>query len=93
MKAIKSVALLFGILIGSLSVSSGQTNLEFTGVSATVEQAILLHWASQSNHIYQVQYANALGTNANGALLGRCFTISIPLKAPIHSLAIMETTM
>ncbi len=38
----------------------GQTNLQFTSIHATVEGAIQPYWASQSNHIYQIQYADSL---------------------------------
>ncbi|MGH7953449.1 MAG: Ig-like domain-containing protein, partial [Limisphaerales bacterium] len=44
-----------------------QTNLQFTGVNATPEKAIQLHWASNTNELYQIQYANALATNADGS--------------------------
>jgi len=71
MKIIKagiSVALtIAAVWITGLTQSFGQTNIVFTGVSSTVEQAILLHWTSQSNHIYQIQYANALATNSDGS--------------------------
>ena len=67
MKEIKHAVLLLGVLFVLPVLSFGQTNLQFTGVDATVEQAIILQWASQSNHIYQVQYANALATNADGS--------------------------
>jgi hypothetical protein len=43
------------------------TNLQFTGINATVEGAIQPHWASQPNHIYQIQYDNALATNDDGS--------------------------
>ena len=34
--------------------------LQFTGASATPEHAIQLHWASNSNELYQIQYADSL---------------------------------
>ena len=67
MKIVKSAALLLGILIASLSRSFGQTNLQFTEVAPTDEQAIRLTWASISHEVYQIQCANALDTNANGS--------------------------
>jgi hypothetical protein len=67
MKIVKSAALLLGILIASLSQSFGQTNLQFTEVAPTDEQAIRLTWASVNHEVYQIQCANALNTNANGS--------------------------
>lgn len=43
------------------------TNLQFTGVHATVEKAIQVFWASQPNHVYQLQFADALATNSDGS--------------------------
>ncbi len=67
MKIVKSAALLLGILIASLSRSFGQTNLQFTAVAPTDEQAIRLTWASISHEVYQIQCANELNTNADGS--------------------------
>jgi hypothetical protein len=66
MKTIKLAALLFGVLALLVSRSVGQTNLQFTGVNATDENAIQLHWTSTNGELYQIQYANALATNADG---------------------------
>jgi hypothetical protein len=66
MKTIKSAALLFGILFASLGQSFGQTNLHFTAVSVTDENAIRLAWTSTNSELYQIQFANALATNADG---------------------------
>ena len=59
MKAIKSAGLLFGILMALLGQSVGQTNLKFTGINATLENAIQLHWASTNHELYAIQCANA----------------------------------
>ncbi len=67
MKTIQSAVLLFGILITSLGLSFGQTNLRFTGVNATLENAIQLHWASTNHELYAIQCANAFNTNADGS--------------------------
>lgn len=67
MKTIQSAVLLFGILIASLGLSFGQTNLRFTGVNATLENAIQLHWASTNHELYAIQCANAFNTNADGS--------------------------
>jgi Bacterial Ig domain len=61
-----------GILGGILSLVLasavfGQTNIQFTGVSATPEGAINLSWSSTNGELYQIQYANALATNTDGS--------------------------
>lgn len=40
--------------------------LQFTGVSATSEKAIQLHWASNSNEVYEIDEADALAGNPDG---------------------------
>jgi len=55
----------FGLAL-AMSVPA-QTNPQFTSVSATDEGAIRLAWASQSNEVYEIDEADALGTNANGS--------------------------
>jgi hypothetical protein len=45
----------------------GQTNLNFNGISATVEGAIQLSWNSTPNEIYEIDEADALATNADGS--------------------------
>jgi len=67
MKRVKYVLLVSAISLISTGHGLCQSNLRFTTVSQTAERAILLNWVSQSNHIYQIQYANALATNANGS--------------------------
>lgn len=51
-----------GLLIGSAVLStqpiSGQTNLNFNGVTVTGESAIRLSWNSTSNEVYRIEYAN-----------------------------------
>ncbi|MGH7954045.1 MAG: Ig-like domain-containing protein, partial [Limisphaerales bacterium] len=66
-KVIMASALGLALTININAVAQIDTNLQFTAVHATVENAIQLFWASQSNHIYQVQYANALATNTDGS--------------------------
>lgn len=43
-----------------------QTNLNFNNVTATSEGAILLSWNSTTNEVYEIDYADALNTNADG---------------------------
>jgi hypothetical protein len=45
----------------------GQTNLNFNGISATVEGAIQISWNSTSNETYEIDEADALGTNSDGS--------------------------
>jgi hypothetical protein len=44
----------------------GQTNLNFNGISATVEGVILISWNSTPNEVYQINYADHLGGNSDG---------------------------
>jgi hypothetical protein len=60
MKSMKLVGVFCGALLIPISQSFCQTNLQFTGINATVENAIQISWASQSNHIYQIQCADSL---------------------------------
>src|SRR6202040_1942347 len=48
------------ILITSLGRCFGQTDCQFTGINATPEQAIQLHWASNTNEYYEIDYADSL---------------------------------
>lgn len=64
---------ILGILIAILTLGIlftqpvlSQNALQFTSVNATSEGAIQLHWASDSNEVYEIDYANALATNADG---------------------------
>ena len=58
---------LAAMLIAGPMPSIGQTNLNFNGISANVEGAIRLSWNSTSNEIYEVDEADALGTNTDGS--------------------------
>jgi hypothetical protein len=60
MKKIKSVVFLFGILSAAIGQAFCQNALLFTGVTATPENAIQLSWASNSNEVYEVDYADSL---------------------------------
>ncbi len=44
----------------------GQNTLKFTSVNATPEKAIQLHWASNTNEVYEIDETDALNTNADG---------------------------
>lgn len=55
------------MLAAGISQGLSQNPLAFTSVNATVENAIELHWASNSNEVYEIDYANALATNTDGS--------------------------
>lgn len=44
-----------------------QNALQFTGVNATSENAIQLHWASNTNEIYEIDEADQLAGNPDGS--------------------------
>ncbi len=71
MKIIKLVAHatvgIIAVLITGPTPSFGQTNLNFTGISANVEGAIRLSWNSTANEIYEIDEADALNTNSDGS--------------------------
>jgi hypothetical protein len=57
-----------GALVLALTTNGfAQTNLQFTAVAQTDEQAIRLTWASTNHEVYQIQCAGALATNADGS--------------------------
>jgi hypothetical protein len=78
MKIIKTSAILVGLVLASLGQGFGQTNLQFTGVTSTDEQAIQLNWTSTNGELYQVQYANALATNSDGSTAWQVLYDSYP---------------
>jgi hypothetical protein len=57
--------LLLGLLISQAAF--GQTNIAFTAVHATSENAIQLYWTSTNHELYGIQYANEFDTNADGS--------------------------
>ena len=70
MKTIKGAFRSFGVITAISASLSGVVNaqnaLQFTGVKATVENAILLYWASNTNEVYEIDYADQLNTNYDG---------------------------
>jgi hypothetical protein len=78
MKIIKTAVILVGLVLASLGQGFGQTNLQFTGVTSTDEQAIQLNWTSTNGELYQVQYANALATNSDGSTAWQVLYDSYP---------------
>jgi hypothetical protein len=67
MKIIRETIMVSALGLALATNGLAQTNLQFTAATSTDEQAIRLTWASQSNHVYQIQCANALATNADGS--------------------------
>ena len=60
-----SAALLFGLPVQS----NGQTNnLDFNGISTTVEGEIHLSWNSTSNEVYEIHYADSLIDTNTGTI-------------------------
>jgi hypothetical protein len=60
---------LVGVLaLGFLTIQPtfGQNALKFTGVKATPEKAIQLYWASNTNELYEIDYASQLAGNSDG---------------------------
>ena len=55
------------LLLASASHTFGQTNLQFTAVAQTDEQAIRLTWTSISNEVYEIDEADALAGNDDGS--------------------------
>jgi len=54
------------VVLGVGLAASASAQLQFTGVSATPEQAIQVSWASMSNETYEIDEADTLNTNADG---------------------------
>lgn len=67
MNIIKLVGTVLAILITSIGHGFCQTNLQFTDVNTTSENAIQLHWASNSNEVYEIDYADQLAGNEDGS--------------------------
>jgi len=65
-KTLSSAALGLGLLLAQSS--SGQTNLQFTGISVTDEGAMHLAWSSVSNEVYEVDEADALIDTNTGSI-------------------------
>jgi len=54
--------------------ASGQNTLRFTGINVTPEGAIQLHWAGNSNEIYEIDEADALiDTNIGGTTWNKLY--------------------
>jgi len=60
MKASQGKIMVSALVLALATNAFAQNNLQFTGVNATPEKAIQLHWASNTNELYQIQYADSL---------------------------------
>src|SRR5438552_2772831 len=83
MKTIKGTLRSLSVLITALTVLSvgvahAQNTLQFTGVKATVEKAILLYWASNTNEVYEIDYADQLNGNDDGTTAWMRFYTDYP---------------
>jgi|SRR5665213_157858 len=61
------------ILVGALVLAPtvrvfAQNTLQFTSVNATPEKAIQLHWASNTNEVYEIDYATSLIDTNTGTI-------------------------
>lgn len=56
------------VLLAQPNASFGQTNLNFNGISTTVEGAVRLSWNSTSNEVYEIDYADSLIDTNTGAI-------------------------
>ena len=55
------------VLVWALATTTfAQTDLQFTGVKTTPENAIQLFWASNTNEVYEIDYADQLAGNPDG---------------------------
>jgi hypothetical protein len=62
-----SVFLTCAVAVGLAANAFAQTNLEFTRIVQTAEGSIQLTWSSINHEVYEIDEADALGTNADGS--------------------------
>jgi len=67
MKLTLSVFLRCSVAVGLAANAVAQTNLQFTKIVRTGEGAMQLTWASTNHEVYEIDEANALGTNSDGS--------------------------
>lgn len=51
----------------SVCLANAQNTLQFTSANTTSENAIQLHWASNTNEVYRIEYADQLAGNEDGS--------------------------
>lgn len=64
----KKVGLFLGVLAASTALGLCQTNLQFTAIVQTDEQAIRLNWGSVSNEVYEIDEADSLIDTNTGSI-------------------------
>jgi hypothetical protein len=67
MKNLNRSAAIFALIAASISQGFTQNTLQFTGVNSTSDNHIQLHWASNSNEVYEIDYADVLAGNSDGS--------------------------
>lgn len=67
MKSTNVILIVCGMLMASIGQGLCQNALQFTSVRATAEKAIQLYWASNTNEVYEVDYADQLAGNGDGS--------------------------
>lgn len=60
MKALATTALILGLVPICLCED---TNFAVTAITRTVEDSVSLHWRSETNAVYRIQFASELATN------------------------------
>jgi hypothetical protein len=65
-RVFQTLALITALAVLLCSVTHAQNAIQFTAARATVENAILLYWASNTNEVYEIDYADQLAGNPDG---------------------------
>jgi hypothetical protein len=66
--AVKSLAVFTALAVLGGVATHAQNTLQFTSVNATPEKAMQLHWASNSNEVYEIDYADSLIDTNTGTI-------------------------
>jgi len=60
MKTVQGNIMVSALVLALATNAFAQNALQFTSANATSEGAIQLHWASNSNEVYEIDYADSL---------------------------------
>lgn len=71
MKTVQKIIMVSALVSALATNGFAQTSLQFTGASATPEHAIQLHWASNTNEVYEIDYADSLLDTNTGSITWR----------------------
>ena len=66
-KLFRSFSNLIALAVFSAGLANAQNAIQFTRVNAEPDNSIQLHWTSNTNEYYEIDYANALATNSDGS--------------------------